>query len=87
MDCSRTCSILRNTHYTTFSEQYLKIDTGSCEYTAARFKHDAKKFTLTLSNSESTKHGQALQGHLTIDGILFEIFLNFDSDYFVVVVL
>lgn len=62
LDCSRTCSVLRNTHYTTFSGQYLKINSGSCEYTAARFKRDPRRFNLTLSNTAS------LEGRLTIDG-------------------
>ena len=68
LDCSKTCSILRNTHYTTFSGQYLKVDGDSCEYTAARLKDNAKKFDLVLSNNVSTENGYSLHGHLTIDG-------------------
>ena len=68
LDCSRTCSILRNTHYTTFSGQYLKIHSGVCEYTAARFKKDPKRFDLTLSNNASAEHGHSLKGRLSIDG-------------------
>jgi hypothetical protein len=63
----------------------LKIHSGSCEYTAARLEHDAKKFSLTLSNGVSTKHGDSLKGHLTVDGILSERFFNFEYEYFVVV--
>ncbi|CAF3348387.1 unnamed protein product [Rotaria socialis] len=70
VDCSRTCSILRNTHYTTFSQQYLKVNSGSCEYIAARFKHHAKKFSLVLNNHASTEHHHSLQTHLTISGTI-----------------
>ncbi|CAF3994218.1 unnamed protein product, partial [Rotaria sordida] len=76
VDCSHTCSILRNTHYTTFSGQYLRINSGSCEYTAARFKHDAKKFTLILSNNASTKHAHSLQSRLIINGTYISLASN-----------
>ncbi len=78
LDCSHTCSILRNRHYTTFSEQYLKINSGSCAYIAAQFRQDAKRFTLTLRDSVSTGHVHLLEGQLTVDGILSRIlFFNF----------
>jgi hypothetical protein len=73
LDCSHTCSILRNRYYTTFSGQYLQINSGSCAYTAARFREDAKQFALTLSDSVPTEYVHSLQGQLTIDGILSRI--------------
>jgi hypothetical protein len=80
LDCSRTCSILRNTHYTTFSGQYLTINSGSCEYTAARFRENGKKFTLTLSNHVSKEHVHSLKGQVTIDGKNI-FFYSFNSKY------
>lgn len=68
LDCTRTCSILRNTHYTTFSGQYLKLDSGSCEYTAAQLKGAAKKFQLILSNDAAKEHSHTLHGRLIIEG-------------------
>lgn len=71
LDCSRTCSILRNKHYTTFSGEYIKVNGGSCAFTAAKYRDNAKKFSLTLSNIGSTESIHTLQGKLTIDGIEF----------------
>jgi hypothetical protein len=81
LDCQQTCSILRNTHYTTFNGQYLKVDGGSCAHTAARYRSDANKFTLTLSKSVSKEYVNTLHGQLTVDGILFRIlFLIFNKN-------
>jgi hypothetical protein len=71
LDCSRTCSILRNTHYTTFSGQYLKVNSGSCDFTAARLKDNGNKFDLTLTN----KQDHLLEGRLTIDGMSYRMFV------------
>lgn len=85
LDCSHTCSVLRNKHYTTFSGQYLKLKSGSCAYTAARYRDNAKKFSLTLSTSVSNESVYSLQGKLSIDGILiWNILLNFCKKYFFV---
>ncbi|CAF0823545.1 unnamed protein product [Adineta steineri] len=75
LDCSHTCSILKNKHYTTFHGQHLKLNSGSCEYIAAQLKNHKDKFTLILSNSES-KNEHSLQGRMTIDGIN----ISFESD-------
>ena len=82
LDCSRTCTILRNTHYTTFSGQYLKINSGSCEYTAARFRDNTKRFTLTLSNHVSKEYVHSLKGQVTIDGRLLRIFFRLNEEVF-----
>jgi len=60
----------------------LKINSGSCEYTAAQFRHDAEKFALTLSDSVSTEHAHSLKGQLIIDGILSRIFFKFKIEMF-----
>jgi hypothetical protein len=60
----------------------LKINSGSCEYTAAQFRHDAEKFALTLSDSVSNEHAHSLKGHLIIDGILSRIFFKFKIGIF-----
>src|SRR5690348_10554062 len=69
LDCSRTCSILRNKHYTTFNGHYLKVNSGSCEYTAARLRHQTEKFTLTLSDHISNEGVHSLKAQLIINGI------------------
>lgn len=75
VDCSHTCSILRNTHYTTFSGQYLKVNGGSCQYIAAQYQHHSETFRLILNNNISSEYHHMLQSHLTIGGILFRIFV------------
>ena len=60
----------------------MKINSGSCEYTAARFKDDEKKFSLTLSNSVSKEYVHSLKGQLTIDGTVSRIVFSFKYECF-----
>ena len=66
-DCSRTCGIIRNVHYTTFGGQYLKVNSGTCAYTAATLKDNPKKFHLVLKNAAAGKEPSDY-GSLEIDG-------------------